>query len=170
VSAHDGAPHPFDFTNASVWPAHATTDIGQSPLLGSQSPRAVSPFGGAPPAVPPKPSAGNGRPSDRDPALLKKRQQSSNNNAAAAVGILRALDPHPDTLRLHPEHSDEFLHDSTAHERKERKGIWERASDWTKEKERERERHKEKERREEEGQAELTRMIGACFITRCSHI
>lgn len=133
--------------------------IGSSPLLGSHSPRAVSPFG-QPPSLPPK-SISNGRGGDREPQVLKKKSPS-NNSAVAAIGILKALDPHPETPRLHLEHSDEFLVDPNfREERKERKGFWERASERSKDKEREREKVKERERRDEEGQAELTRMIGS---------
>lgn len=131
---------------------------GGSPPLGTHSPRAVSPFG-HPPAVPPK-ALSNGRGGDREPQVLKKKSPS-NNSAVAAVGILKALDPHPETPRLYIGHSDEFLVDPNFRdEKKERKGFWERASERSREKEREREKVKERERRDEEGQAELTRMIG----------
>lgn len=138
---------------------------GNSPLLGHQSPRTVSPFQN-PPALPPKVSS-NGKGADRDPQLAKKKQGSAG-SAPAAVSILKSLDPHPETPRLHVEHSDEYLADPAYREdKKERKGFWERASEKNKEKEREREKLKERERREEEGQAELTRMIGV-FSLLCT--
>ena len=105
--------------------------------------------------MPPKPT-GSGKGSDRDVPQKLMKQQPSTQNAAAAVGILKALDPHPDTPQLRVEHSDEQL--SGREEKK--KGFWERASERNKEREKEKERHKERERKEEEVQAELTRMIG----------
>lgn len=80
--------------------------------------------------------------------------------STAALGILRALDPFAAldaptdkehrSHRLHHDrhHSDEALHE----EKKEKKGFW-----GGKEKEKE----KGRERRDDDGQAELTRMIGA---------
>ncbi|GJE99365.1 hypothetical protein PsYK624_156190 [Phanerochaete sordida] len=148
---------------------------GNSPLLaGHNSPRAVSPFGGppaVPPAVPPKPVPTTTKSLDRDGTqkLLKKQPPPSNQNGPAAIGILKALDPHPDAPQLRVENSDEQLggsdHVSSRDDKKERKGFWERASERTREREREKERHRERERKEEEGQAELTRMIGYLTAT-----
>lgn len=139
---------------------------GGSPLLGTQSPRAVSPFGGAP-LPPPKAPSSNGRSGDREPGVHKHKAPG----AAAAVGILRALDPHLDTPvptpRVFVDRSDQYSFDSAHREERERKkGFWERASDRSKDKDREKEKLRERERRDEEGQAELTRMIGASRSSR----
>ena len=93
----------------------------------------------------------------------------------AAVGILRALDPHPD-LQHQPqqqyrERSDDtqtefsFREDRYKEDKKEKKGFWDRAKEKTEERDRERQRARERERREDDSQAELTRMIGECDPT-----
>lgn len=115
-----------------------------------------------PPVVPPKSTASIKSERDREPQLLKKKPPSVN-NASAAVGILKALDPHPDILTptLHQDHSDEHIAESIHREEKrERKGFWERASERGKDKDREKKHHREQERKDEDAQAELTRMIG----------
>ena len=141
---------------------------GTSPILSNYAPRSVSPFS-APPAVPPKPLATERR--DRDTQIPRKKPPSLP-NSAAAVGILKSLDPlTPDVHPLQREYSDDHSlsneHSSREEARdgkKERKGFWERAKERDREREKERERTREKERKEEEGQAELTRMIGAYFV------
>lgn len=176
VSAHDGVHIPLF---VSALPAGSLVYFsGGSPHLHAYSPRAVSPFSIVPPAVPPKSTASIKSERDREPQLLKKKAPSVN-NAAAAVGILKALDPHPDILTptFHQDHSDEHIAESIHREdKRERKGFWERASERSKDKEKDKEKkhhHREQERKDEDAQAELTRMIGASaehassYSTRC---
>lgn len=117
----------------------------------------MSPYG-IPPTVPPKHTIAKDR--DRDPQILRKKPPIVP-NPTAAVGILKALDPHPELHPLQRENSDEYSNEqSSREEKREKKSFWERTKEREREKEKERERKQEKERREEEGQAELTRMIG----------
>lgn len=159
--------------------------------MGTYGPRSISPLGlQQPPAVPPKPTSTTTdskrdrehqhqhqqQPQPQQPQqqqVLRKKPPSAP-NPTAAVGILKALDPHaPPDVVVHPlqrEYSDEYsasIDNSSKEEarereaRKEKKGFWERAKEREREREKEKERNREKERKEEEGQAELTRMIGA---------
>jgi len=80
------------------------------------------------------------------------------------MGLLRALDPfsaHDASVDKESKNSSLPLDDSVGEERKERKGFWGAARE--KDRDKERERDKVKERRDDDGQAELTRMIGAYF-------
>ncbi len=122
--------------------------------------RAASPYGSAP-HTSSKPS------SVKDQVLRKK--PASPQNAAAALGILRALDPHamappPDVLQRQPSEDNgteySYRGDREREDKKERKGLWGRATEHNKERERERERQRERERKKEQDQNELTRMIG----------
>ena len=149
---------------------------GASPPLPSpmQAPRSTSPFTiSSNVTTVREPRSERPRQGEKD-AVLKKRSQipgtgpgspPSAPTSTAALGLLRALDPFTihDTLgdkdhkgyRLHDRyHSDEALHE----EKKEKKGFWGGAK--------EKEKEKGKERRDDDGQAELTRMIGASNVFR----
>lgn len=149
-------------------------------------PRSPSPYNIAPspPAPSIKPGSGKDRDRQRDILSQQQAQQQAINRkklqSAPAMNILRALDP-PRTdsqTRLTRPHSEEtfaplesshVLRERESGDRKEKKGFWGvRDKDRDKEKEKERDRVFERERgrverRDDEGQAELTRMIGAFY-------
>lgn len=85
--------------------------------------------------------------------MLRKKGPNGH-NPLAAVGILKALDPHPDPT---VEQSEESMTEvSYREEKKERRGFWER----TGVKDKDKDRVRDKERQEEDSHADLTRMIG----------
>ncbi|GBE87135.1 hypothetical protein SCP_1003820 [Sparassis crispa] len=136
----------------------AMSGAGYSPSLASTPllsvPRAVSPVASNP--VSPQPMRSpNPRDRDRDPNALKKKGVNGP-NAFGAIGILKALDPHPEPP-LMPELSEDSLTEASfREEKKERKSFWDRSGL----REKEKERGKDRERREEEAHDVLTRMIG----------
>lgn len=72
--------------------------------------------------------------------------------------------PPPDVLQRQPSEDNgteySYRGDREREDKKERKGLWGRATEHNKERERERERQRERERKKEQDQNELTRMIG----------
>ncbi|EPQ55785.1 hypothetical protein GLOTRDRAFT_60574 [Gloeophyllum trabeum ATCC 11539] len=118
------------------------------------TPRAVSPMNQ------PHPRQKSPPLSDREPQMLRKKPPNAG-TGAAALGILKALDPHPEGPGYHDDTSN-ASDGQVKEEKKEKKGFWDRAGaglrdmrDREKEKEKLRESHKN----QDQGH-ELTRMIG----------
>ncbi|KAH9948467.1 hypothetical protein B0H21DRAFT_733432 [Amylocystis lapponica] len=150
-------------TQSSV-PRSSLTAYSPSATTYLSAPRPSSPVNSTPSSPQPTLRSHSGKDRDREQQVLRKKAPGAG-NALAAVGILRALEPHPgphpEPLNAPDPSEDSMTEVSCREEKKERRGFWER----TGVRDKERDRFKEKERKDEDPHAELTRMIGYLTAT-----
>ncbi|KAI0920434.1 hypothetical protein AcW1_002174 [Taiwanofungus camphoratus] len=166
-----GTPHSSDEhwnmidNDSQSYTVRSTLSASHSPPTPSATPAFLSTHHAGPPVIssavsPPQPptKSPNLKERNREPQMLRKKGPNGH-NPLAAVGILKALDPHPDPT---VEQSEESMTEvSYREEKKERRGFWER----TGVKDKDKDRVRDKERQEEDSHADLTRMIGYLTAT-----
>lgn len=135
-------PYALPGSQSSSFSSLPVTSPTPSPFV----PRAASPFS-----------------TPRDPP---RKKPPGGSGAAAAVGILKALDPHPEAEQRSRELSEDPAHHEhpVKEERKDKKPFWERSSG----KDKDYDVARDRDRREDDGQAELTRMIGGLVASSLS--